>query len=222
MDSVALGGLDVGDNSISEDGVWLTELGVHDPYLEVWERVDNGTGTRTGADATAKVFVAMELINDADSRVGYAVVCGAHFGIAIGRKQGGSMDDVDATINTTVSKSLVQLMNDKAWSADQRKAAVSGYTCHVGRVTSSGWSVQHSLHSVPTDFSAFSPDDEIVLLSADGTAVDAPSTSTPLLAGQVLSHRQTVAGHEVPCCTHFWRIVDVVGPATFGVFTGKQ
>ncbi len=71
------GTLDVGDNTLSEDGNTLTELGVHDNYLEVWQR------TTDGFVDGKPVFLAMEL--EHSDRRGVWVVVGSTYGVAIGR-----------------------------------------------------------------------------------------------------------------------------------------
>jgi hypothetical protein len=46
------GTLDVGSNSFSEDGTTLTEVGVLQPYLEVWHRVTDGSAPQLALDGS--------------------------------------------------------------------------------------------------------------------------------------------------------------------------
>ncbi len=190
------GGLDVGDNSLSDDGCVLTELGVHSPYLEVWHRVDDGTARS----------LAMELIDNVEGRRGYAVLCGNQFGFAVGRPIAPE-GSVEYAVTNTVSSCLTDLALAKGWEASLVERALSSYGGVVGVVSSLGWVASKSVNDLPDGWCVFTSSDDVTVTDTDGKVVDA---MTSLSTGMTVAHTRAAGSGSSPFSGSFvWRVLDV-------------
>ena len=203
------GGKDVGANTLSADGVWLTELGVLDPYLETWERVDNGSGSGLGTPTTP-TFLAMELTGDPQGRTGFTVVTGAHFGRAVGRPTGDAASVIDTAVSSHSAPSLQELAGRLSWGEEETQAAVDGYVCEVGIINTEGWTVVHSTRPAAEGSIVFPYTDTLTVRDGEGAVVSDPTA--PLLRAHTVTHDTAAGG------SHVWRVVHSEGSVTAGMF----
>ena len=182
------GTLDVGDNSFSPDGVFLTELGVHENYLEVWQRVDSGVV------AGSRRFLAMELVEDAHGRAGVFVVVGSHVGVAVGRR-------ADDPVRVSGAKSYAELWDTTALTLEQQLQVTHGYRCDVGDAGSrlSDAVVRHSTVAAREGLPLLAP--------GDAVAVEGGGDLVP---GAVVTHA-TTCFETGAAVTRRWRVVEATG-----------
>jgi len=110
--------------STATDSQTLVETSMPDCAVETWMRVDG----QSRLDAV----VTLELIADADGRLGFWVVSGSWFGRVVGRQSGDILNDV-------VCKSLPHAIRSYAdeWQMEP-EALVQGFEATFGRVESPG------------------------------------------------------------------------------------
>jgi hypothetical protein len=140
------GGIDAGDNTLSPDGRFLTEVGVYDNYLEIWERIstDSSADDSLGDPLVSpsvphdgRRYLACTLVHE--DRKGFLVVIGSTFAIAMGRPS-------SSVVSTVISNSLLSIL--ESYPRDVKEEIISDYECVVGTIvqqsSTCSWVIKYS------------------------------------------------------------------------------